>query len=130
MAAAPQDETLSEILQRVRAAGRAVSLLQALAQEARQSPAAVAQRASQELRIELDSLPLWSNAVARGDVLPIAECRRIWACPVRSENIEAVFIDLYGNQYALVQESAQVVTSEVEARELGLPRVPVRIEPA
>jgi len=34
--------------------------------------------------------------------------------------IEAVFVDLYGNKYALVQESAQVVTGEAEKKALGL----------
>jgi hypothetical protein len=33
--------------------------------------------------------------------------------------IEAVFLDLYGNRYALVQESAQVVSDEAEATALG-----------
>lgn len=37
--------------------------------------------------------------------------------------IEAVFVDLYGNKYALVQESAQVVTNEIEKKALGLPEV-------
>ena len=44
--------------------------------------------------------------------------------------IEAVFIDLYGNKYALVQETAHVLTDEVEAKALGLTPVPARIEPA
>jgi uncharacterized glyoxalase superfamily protein PhnB len=44
--------------------------------------------------------------------------------------VEALFVDLYGNKYALVQETAQVVTDEAEAKALGLPRVPTRIEPA
>lgn len=35
--------------------------------------------------------------------------------------IEAVFADLCGNRYALVQESAQVVTDEAEKQALGLP---------
>lgn len=35
--------------------------------------------------------------------------------------IQAVFVDLYGNKYALVQESAQVVSDEAEAQSLGLP---------
>lgn len=34
--------------------------------------------------------------------------------------IEAVFVDLYGNKYALVQESAQVVTDEAERSAVGL----------
>ena len=37
--------------------------------------------------------------------------------------IEAVFVDLYGNKYALVQESAQVVTDETEKAALGTPVV-------
>jgi predicted enzyme related to lactoylglutathione lyase len=47
--------------------------------------------------------------------------------------IEAVFIDPWGNKYALVQESAQVVSDEAEATALGLPAVPAttaEIEPA
>lgn len=32
--------------------------------------------------------------------------------------IEAVFVDLYGNKYALVQETAQVVTDEAEKNAL------------
>jgi len=42
---------------------------------------------------------------------------------MRPWGIEAVFVDLYGNKYALVQESAQVVTDEAESRALGLPRM-------
>jgi predicted enzyme related to lactoylglutathione lyase len=38
--------------------------------------------------------------------------------------IQAVFVDLYGNKYALVQESAQVVTDEAEKQVLGLTDVP------
>ncbi|HWG20600.1 MAG TPA: VOC family protein [Terracidiphilus sp.] len=41
----------------------------------------------------------------------------------RPWGIEAVFVDLYGNRYALVQETAQVVTSEAESQALGLPGV-------
>jgi uncharacterized glyoxalase superfamily protein PhnB len=37
--------------------------------------------------------------------------------------IEAVFVDLYGNKYALVQESAQVVTDEAEQAALGTPKL-------
>ncbi|HKF47051.1 MAG TPA: VOC family protein [Terracidiphilus sp.] len=37
--------------------------------------------------------------------------------------IEAIFVDLYGNKYALVQESAQVVTDEAETRALGVPAI-------
>lgn len=44
--------------------------------------------------------------------------------------IEAIFIDLYGNKYALVQETAQVLTGEAESKALGVPRVRARIEPA
>lgn len=40
---------------------------------------------------------------------------------VRPWGIEAVFVDLYGNKYALVQESAQVVTDEAERSALGVP---------
>jgi uncharacterized glyoxalase superfamily protein PhnB len=42
---------------------------------------------------------------------------------VRPWGIEAVFADLYGNQYALVQESAQVVTDEAEEAALGTARM-------
>lgn len=38
---------------------------------------------------------------------------------MRPWGIEAIFSDLYGNQYALVQESAQVVTDETEDAALG-----------
>lgn len=38
---------------------------------------------------------------------------------LRPWGIEAIFSDLYGNQYALVQESAQVVTDEAEEAALG-----------
>lgn len=37
--------------------------------------------------------------------------------------IEAVFADLYGNKYALVQESAPVVTDESEKKALGLTEI-------
>jgi hypothetical protein len=40
---------------------------------------------------------------------------------MRPWGIEAVFSDLYGNQYALVQESAQVLTDEAESAGLGIP---------
>jgi uncharacterized glyoxalase superfamily protein PhnB len=40
----------------------------------------------------------------------------------RPWGIEALFTDLYGNQYALVQESAPVVTDEAEAAALGVPQ--------
>src|ERR1017187_9771241 len=40
---------------------------------------------------------------------------------VRPYGIEAVFADLYGNKYALVQESAQVLTDEATKEALGLP---------
>jgi len=39
---------------------------------------------------------------------------------LRPWGIEAIFTDLYGNKYALVQESAQVVTDETEAAALGV----------
>jgi catechol 2,3-dioxygenase-like lactoylglutathione lyase family enzyme len=39
----------------------------------------------------------------------------------RPWGIEAVFLDLYGNKYALVQESAQVLTGEAESKALGVP---------
>src|SRR3954467_450499 len=42
---------------------------------------------------------------------------------LRPWGIEAIFEDLYGNKYALVQESAQVVTDEAESAALGLPQV-------
>lgn len=42
---------------------------------------------------------------------------------VRPWGIEAIFADLYGNQYALVQESAQVVTDEAEEAALGTARM-------
>lgn len=41
----------------------------------------------------------------------------------RPWGIEAVFIDLYGNPYALVQETAQVLSDEAEKKALGLPLV-------
>ena len=37
---------------------------------------------------------------------------------LRPWGIEAIFTDLYGNHYALVQESAQVVTDETDAAAL------------
>jgi uncharacterized glyoxalase superfamily protein PhnB len=40
----------------------------------------------------------------------------------RPWGIEAIFNDLYGNKYALVQESAQVVTDEAEGAALGVPQ--------
>jgi len=43
----------------------------------------------------------------------------------RPWGIEAVFVDLYGNKYALVQESAQVLTDEAESEALGLKGVAV-----
>ena len=43
----------------------------------------------------------------------------------RPWGIEAVFVDLYGNKYALVQESAQVLTDEAESEALGLKGVTV-----
>ena len=38
----------------------------------------------------------------------------------RPWGIEAVFVDLYGNKYALVQESAQVLTDDAEKKALGI----------
>jgi uncharacterized glyoxalase superfamily protein PhnB len=43
---------------------------------------------------------------------------------VQPWGIQAVFADLYGNKYALVQESAQVVTDKAESTALGLPELP------
>ena len=40
---------------------------------------------------------------------------------LRPWGIEAIFTDLYGNKYALVQESAQVVTDEAESAALRAP---------
>jgi len=42
---------------------------------------------------------------------------------MRPWGIEAIFADLYGNKYALVQESAHVVTDEAEAATLGTARM-------
>ncbi|HEY3627516.1 MAG TPA: VOC family protein [Terracidiphilus sp.] len=42
---------------------------------------------------------------------------------LRPWGIEAIFADLYGNKYALVQESAQVLTDEAEAAGLGLSKL-------
>jgi hypothetical protein len=39
---------------------------------------------------------------------------------LRPWGIEAIFIDLYGNSYALVQESAQAVADEAEENALGV----------
>ena len=43
----------------------------------------------------------------------------------RAWGIEAVFVDLYGNKYALVQESAQVLTDDAESNALGMQGAPV-----
>lgn len=53
---------------------------------------------------------------------------------MRPWGIEAVFEDLYGNKYALVQESAQVLTDEAESSALGLGKLRpepgvVRVQP-
>jgi len=56
----------------------------------------------------------------------------------RPWGIEAVFVDLYGNKYALVQESAQVVTDEAEKKALRIPDMaamsregkPAEVDPA
>jgi uncharacterized glyoxalase superfamily protein PhnB len=42
---------------------------------------------------------------------------------MRPWGIEAIFSDLYGNKYALVQESAQVLTDESESSALGVRKV-------
>lgn len=42
---------------------------------------------------------------------------------MRPWGIEAVFVDLYGNKYALVQEAAQVLTNEAESAALGIPQL-------
>jgi len=42
---------------------------------------------------------------------------------MRPWGIEAIFEDLYGNKYALVQESAQVLTDEAESSALRLPKL-------
>jgi len=42
---------------------------------------------------------------------------------VQPWGIQAVFSDLYGNKYALVQESAQAVTDEATSSALGLSEV-------
>jgi uncharacterized glyoxalase superfamily protein PhnB len=47
---------------------------------------------------------------------------------MRPWGIEAIFEDLYGNKYALVQESAQVLTDEAESSVIGLRKL--RPEPA
>ena len=41
----------------------------------------------------------------------------------RPWGIEAVFVDLYGNKYALVQESAQVLTDATERKALRIPDI-------
>jgi catechol 2,3-dioxygenase-like lactoylglutathione lyase family enzyme len=56
----------------------------------------------------------------------------------RPWGIEAVFVDLYGNKYALVQESAQVLSDETEKKTLRIPDVramaregtPAEVDPA
>ena len=45
----------------------------------------------------------------------------------RPWGIEAVFQDLYGNKYALVQETAQVLTDEAEQTALDVPAVPAAL---
>jgi catechol 2,3-dioxygenase-like lactoylglutathione lyase family enzyme len=42
---------------------------------------------------------------------------------MRPWGIEAIFEDLYGNKYALVQESAQALTDEAKSSALRLPRL-------
>jgi hypothetical protein len=56
----------------------------------------------------------------------------------RPWGIEAVFVDLYGNKYSLVQESAPVLTDTAEKSALGLPDMgamaregtPAEVDPA
>src|ERR1700738_1646249 len=56
----------------------------------------------------------------------------------RPWGIEAVFVDLYGNKYALVQETAQVMTDEAERSALKVPDMaamcregtPAEVDPA
>jgi hypothetical protein len=45
---------------------------------------------------------------------------------LRPWGIEAIFVDLYGNQYALVQESAQALTDESESSALKVPNLATR----
>jgi general secretion pathway protein E len=92
MAAAPS-VNLVEALQRARARAHPEGLLAALAQDLNLTPQQAAQLASQQLRVEHDASAAWSDAAPVADVLPISECRRIWACPVRSGEARAVFID-------------------------------------
>jgi uncharacterized glyoxalase superfamily protein PhnB len=47
---------------------------------------------------------------------------------VRPWGIEAIFVDLYGNRYALVQESAQALTDEAESSVLGAPKFATQVE--
>ena len=42
---------------------------------------------------------------------------------MRPWGIEAIFEDLYGNKYALVQESAQALTDKAESSALRMPRL-------
>lgn len=56
----------------------------------------------------------------------------------RPWGIEAIFVDLYGNKYALVQESAQVLTDEAEKKRMRVPDMramaregtPAEVDPA
>jgi hypothetical protein len=53
---------------------------------------------------------------------------------MRPWGIEAIFEDLYGNKYALVQESAQVLTDKAESSARGLRKLRpepgvVRVQP-
>jgi uncharacterized glyoxalase superfamily protein PhnB len=47
---------------------------------------------------------------------------------MRPWGIEAKFADLYGNEYALVQESAQALTDEAESSALGAPNLATQAE--
>src|SRR5262249_51463933 len=56
----------------------------------------------------------------------------------RPWGIEAVFVDLYGNKYALVQETARVVTDPAERKAMRIPDMgamaregtPAEVDPA
>jgi general secretion pathway protein E len=93
MAATSPDIDLAQALQRARLRSHAGGLLAALADELGKTPADVAQWASRTFKVELDSMPAWSEVSPLPDVLPISECRRMWACAVRNGSARAVFID-------------------------------------
>jgi general secretion pathway protein E len=93
MTAASPAFGLKDALQRARARGHREGLLAALAAELGKSAAQAAELANQQLGIELDSAPVWSDVTPMAEVLPITECRRLWLCPVRNGSARAVFID-------------------------------------